>query len=309
MNKLAETLSDLQPHEQARLIPPHPVYVAYRGSHAHGTYVPSSNPDSIDDVDVLACYYFGLAEGAPNKGRQVQIGKWDSAAYELRHYVHLLTNCNPDVLQSLWVREEHRILVTPIAAELLRHRDLFTSKVAAKSFGGYARGQLHRMTAFHDSGEDVCCEGEHTHTPDCHTTLERGRGSQKKFATGFMGAKRKALVQQHGYDTKNAAHLIRLIRMATEFLTTGVLNVWREDADYLKRVKAGAYSLHEVQLAAEIEFGRLKSAERGSSLPERPDREKINRLLVELMCIAKDSDVILTSQWVKQGRPSVYDRT
>lgn len=39
-----------------------------------------------------------------------------------------------------------------------------------------------------------------------------------------MGEKRKQLVAKHGYDTKNASHLIRLLRMGMEFLTVEEIN-------------------------------------------------------------------------------------
>lgn len=306
INKLRETISDIEPHDQSRLVPVRPVYVAYRGSHAHGTYTPPSDPQAIDDVDILVCYipelsrYFGLHDGSPGHGKQVQIGKWDAAIYEIRHYAYLLANANPDVLQSLWVKPEHRILVTPEGEELIKNRHLFTSKMAAKSFGGYAKGQMHRMTAFHDEGEGSCCAGVTHHTAPC-----TGAGAGlKKFVTGYMGAKRKALVQKYGYDTKNAAHLIRLIRMAKEFLKTGELQVDRSDldADELRRIKAGEFNLETIKAQAEKEFAQLSQAELESTLPDRPDRVAIDKLLTEILCVAHDTVVVYTSAYVKGGR-------
>jgi len=52
-----------------------------------------------------------------------------------------------------------------------------------------------------------------------------------------MGAKRKSLVEKFGYDTKNAAHLILLLRMGIEFLSVGVLHVKRHDAQELLEIK------------------------------------------------------------------------
>lgn len=56
-----------------------------------------------------------------------------------------------------------------------------------------------------------------------------------------MGERRKALVRRHGYDTKNAAHLIRLLRMGIEFLQSGELLVDRSghDAGELLAIKRG----------------------------------------------------------------------
>jgi len=53
--------------------------------------------------------------------------------------------------------------------------------------------------------------------------------------------KRRELVRRLGYDAKNAAHLIRLLRMGIEFLTEGTLHVERVDAPELLDIKHGAW--------------------------------------------------------------------
>lgn len=53
-----------------------------------------------------------------------------------------------------------------------------------------------------------------------------------------MGQKRRELVRRVGYDAKNAAHLIRLLRMGIEFLTEGTLHVERADATELLDIGA-----------------------------------------------------------------------
>jgi hypothetical protein len=98
-----------------------------------------------------------------------------------------------------------------------------------------------------------------------------------------MGEKRKAMVRKYQYDVKNAAHLIRLLRMGTEFLQTGRLRVHRtSDAEELKRIKQGAWSLEQVKAEAERLFAGIESARASSPLPARPDESAANRLLIEL---------------------------
>ena len=60
---------------------------------------------------------------------------------------------------------------------------------------------------------------------------------ERNACKGYMGEKRKRLVEKFGYDTKNASHLIRLLRMGMEFLVDGELHVEREDAKELLRIK------------------------------------------------------------------------
>jgi hypothetical protein len=98
-----------------------------------------------------------------------------------------------------------------------------------------------------------------------------------------MGAKRKAMVRKYQYDVKNAAHLIRLLRMGNEFIQTGVLHVYRtSDADELKRIKRGEWTLDQVKEEAQRLFTEVELARARSPLKEEPDEEAADELLIEL---------------------------
>src|SRR5574341_874208 len=98
-----------------------------------------------------------------------------------------------------------------------------------------------------------------------------------------MGEKRKAMVRKYQYDVKNAAHLIRLLRMGIEFLETGQLQVFRtSDAEELRRIKQGGWTLDQVKEQAEQLFGRIEDARARSPLPAHPDEPAANRLLMEI---------------------------
>jgi hypothetical protein len=109
---------------------------------------------------------------------------------------------------------------------------------------------------------------------------------------GYMGDKRKQNVIRYGYDVKNAAHLIRLMRMCVEFLggdagggpgREGEFEVYRTwDADDLRGIKQGAWTLEAVKAEASRLDEVAKAALAVCSLPEEPDREAADRLLVDL---------------------------
>lgn len=101
---------------------------------------------------------------------------------------------------------------------------------------------------------------------------------------GYMGEKRKALVRKYGYDTKNAAHLIRLMRMCCEFMETGKLQMHRAKLDslQLKAIKSGKWRLDKVQATAKDLFDMAHHLKANSKLPELPDRVTINALMVDL---------------------------
>lgn len=231
----------------------------YRGSIAHGMYEPSSEPGSIDDKDTMAVcvpsieHYYGLAEYGSRGTREVKHGEWDIVVYESRKMVRLLAGGNPNVLALLWLTPNLYITITDAGRLLLDHRDLFVGRHVYKPFVGYATQQLYKM--------------------------EHGAFN------GYMGEKRKRLVEHHGYDTKNATHLIRLLRMGVEFLRDGVLNVDRGgyDARELLAIKHGEWSLERVKTEAARLFRRAEAAYDHCSLPGRPDRERVGRLAVEVV--------------------------
>src|SRR5687767_377184 len=98
-----------------------------------------------------------------------------------------------------------------------------------------------------------------------------------------MGQKRRELVRRVGYDAKNAAHLIRLLRMSIEFLTEGTLHVERADAPELLDIKRGTWPLDKVKAEAERLFQLAQEAYVRSPLPPDPDRPRAERLCVELI--------------------------
>jgi uncharacterized protein len=231
------------------------ILAGYVGSIAHGTYILQTNPAGIDDKDVMFVYikekpyYLGLGGGKDTRAYMVK--EWDMVGYEIRKYIHLLLKSNPNVMSLLWLPSRCYIAGSNIGWMLKDQRDIFVSKKAYHSFTGYAYGQLKRMEHF-------------------------------KFE-GYMGEKRKGLVDKFGYDTKNAAHLIRLLRMGIEFLTEGKLFVEREDACQLVDIKQGAWTLERVKEEADTLFHQANEAYIHSPLPDEPDYNKAEKLLINIL--------------------------
>lgn len=105
--------------------------------------------------------------------------------------------------------------------------------------------------------------------------------------TGRMGAKRKELRSQYGFDTKFAFHTIRLMRMCVEFLTHPEegLKVYRKDidADFLYSIRTGAVSQEDIKKMADDLFAQAKEALVTTSLPDKPDTEAIHNLTMDLI--------------------------
>lgn len=229
----------------------------YRGSISHGTYIPSGD-SAIDDKDTMGIaippidYYFGLKSF---EQKELKVGEWDVLIYEIKKFFRLLMKGNPNVLSLLWTEKNHIIKNTEIGQRLIDSRDIFLSTECYKSFCGYAYGQLKRMT---------------------HINAEM-------YKSGYLGAKRRALVEKFGYDVKNAQHLIRLLRMGIELLKTGHLNVMRPDNNYLIEIKQGKYSLDHIEKEADRLFKLLDETLVKSVLPNKLDEGKINKLLIDII--------------------------
>ena len=230
----------------------------YRGSIAHGTYRPNSEPNSIDDKDTMAvCIppldrYFGLKQYGSRGTKEIKQDEWDIVVYEFLKFIRLLKKGNPNVLSVLWTSPEYFINKSYAGEMLIKNRNVFVSKDPYFSFVGYAKSQLHRMT-------------------------------HQKFQ-GYMGDKRKKLVEKYGFDTKNASHLIRLLRMAIEFLTTGEMKVLRaHDATELLEIKDGKWSLQKIEKEAQRLFILAEEAFVRSELPIKCDDEKIDELCIKIL--------------------------
>lgn len=95
---------------------------------------------------------------------------------------------------------------------------------------------------------------------------------------------RSALEEKYGYDTKHAYHLVRLIRMCREVLTTGKVIVKRPDREELLSIRNGAWSYDKLIEFAETEDLALNELYLTSTaLPKLPDREKLDQLCISLV--------------------------
>jgi hypothetical protein len=229
----------------------------WRGSVANNMYVPSNDPTSIDDKDTMAVcvppldYYVGLNEFGSRGTQEIRRGEWDIVVYEARKALRMLRQGNPNILSMLWVEPNH-VIAEADAGRLLRdNRDVFVGRHVYPAFTGYAYAQISKLQ----------------------------RGAYK----GYMGEKRKAIVDRFGYDTKMAAHAIRLLRMGIEFLRDGELRVARPDREELLAIKRGEWTLERVQTEAGRLFRRAEDVYARSTLPARPDPAAVSDLTVEVV--------------------------
>lgn len=233
------------------------IMLSYRGSISHGTYVPSEDPNSLDDIDLISIvippidHYMGLQEFGSRGTEEIKEGVLDIVVYEIRKLISMIANGNPNVASLLWLNDEHYIKMNDTGKTLIENRDKFMSQRLYHSFTGYAYGQLKAL--------------------------------QKNTFKGYMGEKRKALVEKIGYDSKNASHLIRLLRMGKEIMKTNKIIVYRPDAEELIDIKKGKWTLEQVKDEAEKLFSETDDAFNNTSLPKDVDWDFINDLCCSIV--------------------------
>lgn len=248
-----ELLTAIESDKEIREVWSRLILAGYAGSIAHGTVA-----DDTDDVDIMGVYvgdrrhYLGLKQ-TEHVCKVGVAGKYDFALYEIRKYFRLLLKSNPNVLALLWLPDNLYIWrETRFGHALIANRHLFLSKAVYKSFIGYAFGQMKKMSR-------PCTD------------------------QAFQGAKRRERFKQFGYDCKNAAHMIRLLRMGVELLSTGELNVQRKDAAELKEIKSGKWKREQVISEGHRLTTLMDESLVRSNLIEQPAREQAEQLLIKIV--------------------------
>ncbi len=240
----------------------HTIFLTLAGSRAHGTARDDSDVDvrgvCVAPLDVRLALFksFEQYEGPLDAGllaavrahvRAERAPKTEAVIFDIAKFVALCAEANPNALEILFADERDWILETPAFRRLHAvRREFLTKKVQAK-FLGYATSQL------------------------------------KKAQSPHSNPARAALEREHGFDTKHAMHLIRLMRMGLEVLERGELLVRRPDAAELVAIRDGAWSYEELLAGAAALRERIERAAATSALPDDVDRERVNQLTFELM--------------------------
>lgn len=218
------------------------------GSHAYGL----ARPDS--DTDYRGVYVADKgAILAPFNAPQSQRGEGDDTSYELRHFVKMAAQANPNVLEMLFVPARCHHLITPLGQRLLDNRNLFLSKRIITTFIGFSESCVKRM----NSG--------HTQT-----------GDRKE-------------IKEHGFDTKYAMHAIRVLTTGAVWLSVdGILStdvtetIGSDFTENLKEIRNGSLSKEQCMEAIVGLRSLLNEAQLISKLPDEPDIAAITKLCIDI---------------------------
>lgn len=179
-----------------------------------------------------------------------QAGDLDRVVYSLRKFAGLALKGNPSVQSLLFAPEP--IVATEAGLQLRESAERFASTRVVRAFLGYMDEQLARL---------------------------EGRRGQK-------GVKRPELIEQYGYDTKYAGHVIRLGLQGRTFARTGRIPIplpERERCAVLA-IRRGEVDEQTVRTRAGELIGELETLLRENpfGLPDRPDYAWANDWLVRV---------------------------
>lgn len=293
------------------------VYLVRHGSRAYGTALPTSDQDE-KGVAILADpkYYFGFANFEQKDKFSDDV---DRVIYDIRKFVRLAADCNPNIIETLFVDESDILKMDTVGAKLRANASMFLSRKAAHTFTGYARSQLHRMKNHHEwliNPPKVPLSSNHFSMEKDRTQYQRKFGEYEIYVNcvdfnvglfdvgvmnhGAYDAERKKYSQyldwiknrnplraeleaQYGYDCKHANHLVRLLRMGKEIVTEGVVRVRRPDAEELLAIRKGEFAYADLLKMAEDLSQEVFEAVKTSPLPEAPPLDSIEELQMELI--------------------------
>ena len=272
----------------------HTILKVIWGSQAFGTAGPQSDIDVRGVCIPPARDLIGL-----HAFDQYQDAATDTVIFGLTKFVTLALANNPNMLDILWADERHVLYVDDYGQALQALRGAFLSTRVAKTYAGYADDQMKRIEthyrwlhnppdqqpAPHEFGAERHPKGGYRF-PNTHQ--ERAYRAALTHWQNYVNwranrnPERSALEERYGYDTKHAAHLLRLYRMGIEILREHVVRVLRPDAVWLREVLQGRYTYPELMaLVAELR-AELALAETASTLPAEPDSTTVEALVIEL---------------------------
>lgn len=146
------------------------------------------------------------------------------------------------------MKREDLLVRTPLGDELQTLAPAFASRQAGKAFGGYLTAQKQRLLG------------------------ERGQ----------LRVHRPELVDEHGYDTKYAMHMLRLGYQGRELLETGRISLPMREHERQRvfAVRRGEVAFNEVLTEIGELERELEDLLETSPLPPEPDRSTVDEFLV-----------------------------
>lgn len=295
------------------------------GSHLYGTNTPESDVDFSGVFIAPKEFYLGLQtvnEVDLSVISKKENGRNDKDAidrkfYELRKFVKLASENNPNIIEQLFVPDKQLVECTPLGGFLLSNRHLFPYQGCYHKFIGYAISQKKKMIVKRDNMQDIVDAIEFfgnfkeksyivQYSPLIDVYGFRSfKETDQHFLIGDMHLQKNDTVRQalrklhdrkdkfsgryddfvskSGYDTKFASHLIRLLHEGIELLKTGEIHFPLMQSELILDIKNGKFTIEEIlEMSEELE-NIMDKILQNSDLPKKPRVKEIENLLIEMV--------------------------
>lgn len=175
-------------------------------------------------------------------------GDLDLNVYSLRKWARLAAQGNPTILLLMYIPASELVTVTDVGRDIQAHPERFISREAAYRFMGYLKAQKERMLGL---------RSQRTNRPE--------------------------LVEQYGFDSKFAYHMVRLGLQGVELMTTGriTLPMPEPERTWLRELRHGQHTKDEALELADDLYRQLEVLAATADFPQRPDHSLINDWLTD----------------------------
>jgi uncharacterized protein len=293
------------------------------GSHCYGLNTPTSDLD-IKGVCIEPLeYHLGFAKNFEQHIQEARKGyPNDLVIYSFKKFAKLAADCNPTIIECLFVEPEDVLCCNEYGEELFAFKNNFLSSKAKGTFLGFAHSQLRRIKthrewlrkppkappsrkefglpetvgmtkaeigAFEALEKRAMVEELSKEAIVLYTKEKQYRNKKSDWDCYQTWLKqrnpvRAELEKKFQYDTKFALHMIRLYRTCIELLESGKLNVKRKhDREELLSIRNGAWTYDQlIEQATSLEIKCEELYKTSTVLPKSPDINKIDDFVVDL---------------------------
>jgi uncharacterized protein len=277
----------------------HRLHYILGGSRLYGTDTPESDCDFRGVCEQPVETLLGLARFDQYRDHKYNN---DIEIYGLNKFLALALDANPNILDILFAPPETWLVKTWQWQRIYDNRHAFLSQKVRKTFSGYALGQMKSMAKHREwllrppsqpKPEDYNCRVD-TAADGGQKLFFYYKSNEQAYQAAKLdydnyrawvserNPKRLATEMRVGYDTKNAAHLMRLLYKATDIL---------RDSDYnpqlggqrladIKCILNGWWDYNKLMLYAKMWDDAIGLRE--TALPAQPNRKLVEELAMEI---------------------------
>jgi len=287
------------------------------GSHLYGTNNINSDEDYagifLEPIDYLLSPFKSIEEVDFSIKDKLENGKnskeaIDEKYYSFKKFIKLAYNCNPNILEMLFINKENLIQSSPIYELITSNKELFLSDTIFKKFFGYATAQERKMYTTSENYLRLIKFYEIIKDKDKKLTLldiedeiknnnfyifkkklENDRVdfylkvnesitfplniTIKKVLDSVeeiinLQSYRKDFILSKGYDFKFGSHVVRILEECFELVTTKNLIFPLQDSELIKRIKEGEMDIENLKRIIHNQKQRLSHLENNHDLPK-----------------------------------------